>query len=396
MSLEASVGESAGRSSARAGADAARAALEGAPARRTLALVFATAGHDQAELLEGIRSVLGDVPLVGCTGSGVITRSGSDEGSHRVAVAILGGEGVRVDVVKAAGYGADSRAAATTIAAAMAGKRRPCLALVFPDGLTGNASAFVAALADALGPDVPIFGGASGEMMRFERTFQYRDDEVLSDSVVAAFVHGDFEVDFAVSHGCSLLGVEHHVTRAEGSTVLELDGRPAWHVMREYVDATHADFSADVVPYLCLAQPLTPGASESEYVIRVPLGLDADRGALFFPGELPEGSVVQMARREVADVISRTHEAARALRSRHPGVEPLLVIQADCAGRGRLLFGDQVTRALVLPTQNAVSPLAPFIGLHSYGEIAPLHGRAFFHQYTLALAALYPRSDATP
>lgn len=43
------------------------------------------------------------------------------------------------------------------------------------------------------------------------------------------------------------------MTRASGGTVFELDGRPAWEVLREYLDEPGDTFSSQDVPYLALA-----------------------------------------------------------------------------------------------------------------------------------------------
>jgi hypothetical protein len=170
--------------------------------------------------------------------------------------------------------------------------------------------------------------------------------------------------------------------------VYELDGRPAWEVMREYLDEPRDTFST-AVPYLALAQRLPDLGTE---VIRVPLGLDAETGALFFPGELPQGATLVMARRDVDEVVARSIESSRELARRAGGRAPVFVLQADCSGRGRLLFGDGVTNAVIEPVQRAFAPDVPWLGFHSYGELAPLGGVPLYHNYTMGLCAAYDES----
>jgi hypothetical protein len=165
--------------------------------------------------------------------------------------------------------------------------------------------------------------------------------------------------------------------------VFELDGRPAWEVLREYVDEPRETFSSYDVPYLALAQHLRDFDAD---VIRVPLGCDSATGALFFPGELPEGETVVMARRDEDDVIARAVDASRTLAKRG---RPVFVLQADCTGRGRLLFGDSVTERVITPVQHGFADDVAWLGFHSYGELAPLGGHVRFHNYTMALCAAY-------
>src|SRR5690606_39274699 len=107
---------------------------------------------------------------------------------------------------------------------------------------------------------------------------------------------GRLEAEIGVAHGCMLLDIDHVVTRAEGATVFEIDGRPAWDVMRDYLDEDVTSLSAASVPFLCVGLPVDE--QREQWVMRVPLGLDPATGTLFFPGNIPQGAVVSMARRD--------------------------------------------------------------------------------------------------
>ncbi len=357
--------------------------MDGLGLRPDLLLVFATAGHDQAELLRGIREVTGDCPLAGCTGAGVITQTGSDEGSRAVAILAVAGDAVSFHTLSFEGLSQNLDAAAEGLADAIT-RHSPRLVLLFPDGLTASITDLIRRLEARVSPLPPLFGGAAGEMLGLDRTFQYHGDRVLSDGAVAVLASGAVDAEIVVTHGCSSLGISHVVTRAEGGTVHELDGRPAWEVLKEYLDGDPKGLDADSVPYLCLATSVG-----SESVVRVPLGLDEATGALFFPGELQQGERVYVAHRDMDGVVAGAMRAAEAVRRRRPGRRPWLVLQADCAGRGQLLFGDQVTPRLIHPVQEVLGRDVPWLGFHSYGEIAPVGGRSCYHNYTMALCAFY-------
>lgn len=383
------VGESRIHRSWDAGRSAAAQALERIGGRLpSIVLVFANAGYDQEELIAGVRSVTGSVPLSGCSGSGVITQSGSDERSRAVAVMAIASETIAFDPFLVRGLSRDPEGCGRKLAARVVERGRPDarLLLVFPDGVTGNSTALLRGIEAGVSSPLAIVGGAAGEFHRFERTYQYHDGEVASDAVAAVLLSGAFTHEILVSHGCDLLGVEHVVTRAEGGTVHEIDGRPAWSVLREYLDEPGEELDAANVPYLCVAQPLGSG----DFVVRVPLGLDRASGALFFPGELRTGDRVIMARRDVDDICAHALESARELMRRRKE-PPSLVLQFDCAGRGRLLLGEGVTPKLIDPVQRIVGKHVPWIGFHSYGEIAPRGARAYYHNYTMVLCALYGR-----
>ncbi len=379
----AATGESRSHDSEAAGRHAAREAIERLGCAPDAMLVFATAGHEQGPLLASIRREAPDAVLVGCTGAGVITRRGSDEGTHAVAVLAIASEHARFEALFEEGFSHDAEALGARLGAQVAAHDRPRALFAFPDGLTGNASAFLRGLERTAPSELLVFGGAAGELMQLTRTYQYAGPRVASDSVAALLIEGDLRFETEVSHGCRPLGLEHVVTRATGGTVYELDGRPAWEVLREYVDEPRETFSSYDVPYLALAQRLRDTDAD---VIRVPLGCDSATGALFFPGELPEGETLVMARRDEDDVIARAVDASRSL-AKHG--HPVFVLQADCTGRGRLLFGDSVTERAITPVQESFANDVAWLGFHSYGELAPLGGRARFHNYTMALCAAY-------
>lgn len=393
MTHRAAVGESQSRDSEAAGREATLAALDGTGGQADALLVFATAGHDQEALLRGIREVAADVPMAGCTGAGIITRAGSDEGTHAVGVLALRAPGLRFEVLAERGLSEDAEAAGARLGEAAARLKDPRVLFLFPDGLTGNITALLRGLGRTAPPGVLVFGGAAGEVSRFEHTYQYADGVALEDSAVALIIEGDLELEVAVSHGCKLLGIDHRVTRAEGGAVFELDDQPAWEVMREYVDGPRDRFSGSDVPYLCVAQPLPEDhPAYGKMIIRVPLGLDPGSGALFFPGELRTGETLGMARRDADEVVARAVESSRELFRRES--PPLFVLQADCAGRGRLLFGEQVTAKIITPVQQAARHDGAWLGFHSYGEIAPVGGQTYYHNYTMALCAAYVRATA--
>ena len=57
------------------------------------------------------------------------------------------------------------------------------------------------------------------------------------------------------------------------------------------------------------------------------------------------------------------------------------------------MFGDRTTESIITPMQEVLGRNLPWIGFHTYGEIAPLHEKAVFHQFTVVLSAIYERQE---
>lgn len=394
MATTATVAKSDNRDARRAGREAATRALDELGGRAALVLVFATAGYDQQALIGAIADVAGDTPLCGCSGEGVISQQGSDERAHAVVLMAIASDRATFDTFAVEGLSKDARAAGAAIAAEVRRlheRRHRCL-LLFPDGITGNSTALLTALQEQIPPELAIAGGTAGDLAAFQRTFQYHDGRVLSDAVSGVLIGGDVVVETAVSHGCEPIGSVRTVTRSDGGTVYEIDGRSAWSVFKEYLDGDPADLSAADSVHLSFGERLPPRTSDSygEYVMRTPFSLDRESGALFFPGSLAEGARIQMTRRDPDRIRRSAMQSANELAARRRR-RPNLVLHFDCAGRGRIIFGDHATEMAITPIQEILGRELPWVGFHTYGEIAQLDGTAYYHNYTVVLLALYDR-----
>jgi small ligand-binding sensory domain FIST len=208
-------------------------------------------------------------------------------------------------------------------------------------------------------------------------------------------IGGAVAIDVTVSHGCTALGLPRTVTSAEGGWVHQIDGRPAWDVMKEYLHGDPVDLiSADIV-HLCIGEPFDPALRQavgagfgSEYLIRTPLAQSPDGKSLFFPGGLQLGNQIQFLRRDPELVGATAKQSALTLAERANGRTPLAVLQFDCSGRARSLFGDRTADTLVRPLQQAFGD-PPWAGFFTFGEIAQIGSQSCYHNFTVALCALY-------
>jgi hypothetical protein len=146
----------------------------------------------------------------------------------------------------ATGLGADSRAVGQQVAQNLqADLLSSAMGLfVFPDGLTINFDHVLAGLETYLLADrfLPLWGGAAGDNFAWRQTYQYCDDEVVSDGVAYALLSGEAQAAWAISHGCIPIGSERIVTRCQGNVIQEIDGKPVLEVIKEYLpDGALAD-----------------------------------------------------------------------------------------------------------------------------------------------------------
>jgi len=398
MSIRAAVGQSQLSTSFDAGRQAAASALDGLNgASPGLAIVFGTSEYDQEDLINGVREIVGDIALSGCSGEGIIVRNQSLECDYAVGVMLLSSTTLMFETFLLEEYGKDPGACGGELARLIGAKDDVIGLLIFPDGLVGNCTRFLAELESNLDVPVLVSGGTSADGMAFEKTFQYGDDGVISHGLAAVLIRGEGRLELAVSHGCSPIGLERTVTREQDGWVHEIDDQRAWSVFKEYLDGDPEDLNADGIVHLCIGKPIDPvdGQGYGSYVIHTPLALDKDSGALFFPsGGLSTGDKIRMTRRDPQRIKASARACADRILDQGSGQSPALVLQFDCAGRGSVLFGACAAEEIVQPLQEALGNTTPWLGFHTYGEIAPVSGRLLYHNYTVALCALYEGTSA--
>ncbi len=372
-----------------AGLSCARALLERIGATPAVALTYLTVNHDQAAFLRGLRDVLGaGTCILGCSGQGVMGSGVVREEGYAAGVMGLGAIGAPVVGARVEDIQVDTAAKGRALGRAIVQRlgQTPRVAVLHYDPLCGvDMDLFLAGLDEVLG--CPIVGGGAGHIYGPMRTtFQYFNDEVTSCAAVAVGLAGDFTAELAITIGCSPVGIEMTVTRAQGNNVLELDGRPALDVWKEITGAGAPDLDHTAA----LALGVVRGGSEGsgEYLIRSAFGVDHARGGVILQAGIPEGTQVMLHHRTVSDILEGSARMGEELGRRLRGKTVRAVLGFECGARTLPFLGMEAARKENLLLQQAVGRDAEWLGLLAWGEIYPVGGRTAFHNYTYPVLAI--------
>lgn len=370
MNFTAGVGTSRQLQDAKtAGHDAASKALAASgAASASLALVVASPKYDQVAMLAGVAEALPGARIVGCTSAGAITEEGVAEQAVSV-LALQSDEDVFVPV-KVEGIGADMRSAGAKFGEALKASGKDIkLALIFSDALAGNGTELVRGILGVMGGDFPIAGGAAGDDMAFKETNQYFDSEVLTDAVVGFGLTGDIKVAVGADHGWEPLGDAHIVTKAEGTKLIELDGKPAFSIYQEYFGERASDFK-QALSLQAVTYPLGMKAKGADTVmVRVPLAI-GDDGSITCGAEVLEGSEIFLMIGTLASAMDAAKATAEKLVERVVDAKPRVVFVSSCVAR-KILFGERVGEEVAL-LKSIGGPKSVVFGLYTYGQIATL------------------------
>lgn len=265
-------------------------------------------------------------------------------------------------------------------------------AVLLLDPLAGVSEEATLLAAAALDPEasIPLAGGAAGDDLAMTTTWVACGNEVATDAVVVATIHSRHRLGIGVDHGHVALSDPLSVTKAEGATVHEIDGRPAWEVWAEKTKASAAERGVDpdqltddqLGGYLLRYEAGL--ASGDSMKIRAPLSR-SDDGSLGFACGIAEGSVIRITESEPSRQVESAREAARRARSALDR-PPAGAIVFDCICRN-LILGDEFDAAVRGMSEELGG--VPLAGFETYGEIAlDVGDMSGFHNTTTVVLAL--------
>lgn len=373
--IKAGVGSSKNKDSYQAGYEACRMAMDKVEIDKPdLVVAFASVSFDQKELVRGIREASDKAPLVGCTDAGEITNAGPATKSVGVMV-------IKTDQIKfTTGLGKDVKAGAREAGQAVAREVKEKAPesmrafIVLPDVLTGNGADIVRGVLDILGAHFPVVGGAPGDDFLFEKTYEYRDDEVATGAVAGVGLSGNFSMGIGVRHGWMPIGIPMKVTKSKGAVVYELDNRPAVSIYEDYFGKKAEELKKEPLARMAITYPLGIKVPElDEYLIRDPITVD-EQGAITCAAEIPEGSEIRLMIGSKEKAIEAAQDAAKKLMKEFEidKTKPKFILMFNCIAREKL-FGQKAIDEIEA-VMKIVGEDVPLLGFYTYGEQAPIGG----------------------
>jgi hypothetical protein len=399
MPLKIGIGQSKNTSSFQAGREAAFLAIRDLKGDHpTLALVFASSYFHQEKILEGMKSILGDTPLIGSTTSGEIITAGPEK--HSVVIVVL----KSADLQFALGWGeslnTDSRGAGhkaaitanRSFAEHQAGtelKRK--VFMIFPDGLRGNCADVLRGIQEVLGRSFPTVGGSSGDDFLFQKTYQYCNKLILTESVVGVLLGGNLTFGIGSRHGWRPLGKPHQVTHAVANIIYEIDHQPAVNIYEEYFGKDINELKTEPLASMAILYPLgmaIPG--EEEYLLRNPISV-SEAGALICAAEVPQGEEIRLMMGNKDSVLSAVSASAQTALRHLYGARAKIVFVFSSISRDKLLGRYKISEINIVRETFGTS--VPVVGFYSYGEQAPLTsevniGQTYFQNASFVVLAI--------
>ena len=232
--------------------------------------------------------------------------------------------------------------------------------------------------------DILITGGLCGDDARFEKTLASYNENPKEGEIVAIGFYGEtLEVSFSIHGGWTPFGPERIVTKSDGNTLYELDGKPALDLYKTYLGEKSKD-----LPGAALLYPLNvKSTTEKQSIVRSILNIDEEKNAVILAGDIPEHSKVQLMMTNVDNIANASERAAKQA-AEHRTNKAQLAILISCIGRKLVL--DQRVEEEVEEVAEIVGNNTTICGFYSYGEIAPFHGESScqLHNQTMTVTLI--------
>ena len=362
--LKSKVGYSKIADAYEAGVETAKSATEGLKAK--IGLLFNSVGYDQKKLMEGIKSVMPDVDVIGCTSSaGIITPDGYmiDE-TGTAGMLTLDDDNLTVACY---GMAKDKNARETGRTIAIKALEKAGLDYA-PDYFFMSASPaeeeeYIKGIQDVIGR-VPCFGGSAADNTVEGKWSIFYNDTIFSDGCVVAFIYTGKNIATKYTGAYNETKDMGIITKLNDTRVLaEIDGVPATDKYKEWRGLKDEDVMGGNLLVTTITSPL--GVKDrlgNLTAIRHPMNGNDDK-SMNIGANLATGTAVIRMEATVDELINSTGNTLKELKKECPNAGAYLLIH--CGGR-RLGIGDRMNEVYEQLKKEAGD--VPFLVAFTFGE----------------------------
>ncbi len=363
-----------------------------------LVIAFPTYDHDYRLVQHTLAKMLPKTPIIGASSISTFTNNGLYEHSAVALMVLVASETTEMTVVTSYSEGIEEAPIASVMnALSMLRNKNPGrhrryhntkLLLTYMQAGASSAEQIVEELILNTQMDYKIAGGLASKPRDLEGkkpSFVFTEDGVWEDGIVVSEVLSNVPIGVAVGHGWKPLDYkEHIITNIKDNMLIEVDGQVALEffisVARQNGERIPSDWDelADLLHRYQLGIVLPDG----KYLLRTPITPLHD-GRVLLTSPMPKNSKFYIMTTTEFDLMEVLDMTIRKALHELSGVEPAGALFMECLGRKKIL-NDKVYDELEIINQ--LMPDIPFIGYHSFGEIAWAEGElSGYHNMTVVV-----------
>jgi hypothetical protein len=364
--MKSNVGYSTLESAFEAGKETAEKAKHGLKDSK-VGMLFTSVDYNQTEVMKGVKSVVGDTPIVGCTSSGaIIVPDGVITSDHGFAgMLLLDDENMVVGAAGSPLKNGDARETGRMVA--MEALDRAGLdyapSYYYMVASPKEEEYYVKGIQDIIG-DVPFFGGSAADNALSGDWSIFCDGNSFSDGVAVIFFYTDKPIETVYTgayHESKNVGI---ITKIDGDRKLvEIDGEPALKKYAEWTNKNPDELMGMDLLVASITAPLGVKDTIGDLIaIRHPMGGNKDY-SINIGNKLAVNTAIIQMECTVDELISSTGTTLKDVNNKLD--TPAAYFLVHCGGR-KMGIGDrieEVHKELVKASKGV-----PFITIFTFGE----------------------------
>lgn len=345
--------------------------------KNTCGIVFCGFEPDMDALAKALDQAF-DFPFFGCTGVGILATGGYAQSS--ISLLVLTADDVEFSIGmtdEITGPEAISSFSDTYFRLKEGLHEKDKLIFTYVPWLTNVVFDEIVRLLDLVSGQVPVYGGVASDGWSFDSTYVFTNEGASMSRGVMMVLAGNLNPIFTIEHSTTLTTNLHKVvTKAEGTVVYELDGRPITDFIKEMgliTDKTNVILDYLGTPFL--ATQKTADGDEID-TLRCLGVIDHEKKACGYIGMIEEGSELNMVLISKEDIERSVKAAFDEILEQIDSTKDYqysTIFCSSCAARYCLIVADKNAEGRAyegrLPENVNVQ------GCYIYGEFCPAHGK---------------------
>lgn len=249
-----------------------------------------------------------------------------------------------------------------------------------------------------VGKSTPILGGSAADNDISGQWSVSDVNEVSSNGVVVSVLFPSKRISFAYQNGYTPTDKTGVITKADDRRLYEIDGKPAADVYMDWTSNLSDQISPDGTHNILSEATFAPLGRDAFELMGVPYYLLAHPSS-----KNEDGSLDLFAQTEVGETLTLMEGSPAELAARPGRVVTLAqntgaFSKGDVAGAlvvfcGGCMLGVQDRMDDVMSGLNTAIPNAPFIGVFTFGEQGPLHGKGNKHGNLMISAIVFSKVE---
>ena len=364
--LKSNVAWSTSQDSYQQGKDSAAKAVTGLNQTK-LTLLYTSVNSNVEEVLNGAKSELGEIPIVGCTSSaGIIVPDGFISSEKGFAgILALDDQELTVGVAGSKKEGTARQTGRKVAQEAMKKAGKECVPSYFyMVASPGEEEDYVKGIEDVIGR-VPFFGGSAADNTVSGDWSIFTNDKVFSDGCAVAFFYTDKKMANVYTGAYNETKNAGIITKIEGKrTLVEIDGVPAVKKYAEWTGKKLEDLMGGNLLVQTITDPLGVKDRLGDLIaIRHPMNGNDDYSMNIGANLAVNTAVIQM-QATVDELIDSTGNTLREVREEIKDNAGAYLL-VHCGGR-RLGIGDRIDEVAKQLKEEAKG--VPFMAIFTFGE----------------------------